>query len=138
MGFKVLVVEDDPDARKVLSLILKLDGFEVSTAPGGQEAIQAMLVEPPGLLLLDVMMPGMDGYEVCRWARANMPTLQMPVIMLSGKADPKSVARGLEAGADEYLAKPIKPSNLTKQIRAILTRAEARMLTSSSQAAIGI
>jgi DNA-binding response OmpR family regulator len=124
---KVLIVEDDPDARKVLSLILKLDGFEVDTVPGGLEAIQYLANELPGLVLLDVMMPVMDGYEVCRWIRANPLTANMPVVMLSGKADPESVARGLELGADEYLAKPIKPSSLIKRIRAVIIRIEARM-----------
>ncbi|HEY4688060.1 MAG TPA: response regulator, partial [Anaerolineae bacterium] len=119
---KVLIVEDDPDARKVLSLILKLDGFEVTTAPGGPEAVKALQVEAPDLLLLDVMMPVMDGYEVCRWVRANPATAHLPVVMLSGKVDPESVTRGIDAGADDYLAKPIKPSNLTKQLRAIAMR----------------
>lgn len=124
---KILIVEDDPDARKVLSLILKLDGFEMSTASGGQEAVQMLQAEVPDLVLLDMMMPVMDGYEVCRWMRANPATAHVPVVMLSGKADPESVAHGLEAGANEYLAKPIKPSILTRQLRAILMRAAAAL-----------
>jgi len=125
---KVLIVEDDPDARKVLSLILKLDGFEVTTAPGGPEAVKALQVEAPDLLLLDVMMPVMDGYEVCRWVRANPATAHLPVVMLSGKVDPESVTRGIDAGADDYLAKPIKPSNLTKQLRAIAMRVAVKQI----------
>jgi len=125
---RILIVEDDPDARKVLSLILKLDGFEVMTASGGQEAIDCLEAEALDLVLLDVMMPVVDGYEVCRWIRVQPALAKMPVIMLSGKADPESVARGLEAGADEYLAKPIKPSQLTKQLRAILMRAAAQLV----------
>ncbi|HLF28502.1 MAG TPA: response regulator [Anaerolineae bacterium] len=124
---RILIVEDDPDARKVLSLILKLDGFQISTASGGQEAIQALQKDAPDLILLDVMMPVVDGYEVCRWVRSNPATAHIAVVMLSGKADPESVARGLEVGADEYLAKPIKPSNLTKQLHEILTRAAAKL-----------
>ena len=123
---RTLIVEDDPDARKVLSLILKLDGYVVFTVAGGQEAIQFLQADTPDLILLDVMMPGIDGYEVCRWVRANLSTAHVPVVMLSGKADPESVARGLEVGADEYLAKPIKPSHLTRHLRAALLRAEAR------------
>jgi DNA-binding response OmpR family regulator len=123
---KALIVEDDPDARKILSLILKLDGYQIHTAPGGHEAIDVLLSLMPDLILLDVMMPGMDGYQVCQWIRANPTTKRMPVVMLSGKADPESVARGLEVGADEYLAKPITPSNLTAQLKRVLARTAAR------------
>ncbi len=123
---KVLIVEDDPDARKVLSLILKLDGYQIHTAPGGREAIEQLDSLAPDLILLDVMMPVMDGYEVCQWVRTNPATARVPVVMLSGKADPESVAHGLEVGADEYLAKPITPSNLTAQLKAVLTKTAAR------------
>ena len=123
---RVLIVEDDPEARKVLSLILKLDGYEISTAPGGAEAVQVMTTMIPDLLLLDVMMPDMDGYQVCGWVRSNPATTAVPVVMLSGKADPESVARGLEVGADEYLSKPISPSKLSAQLRSVLARTAGR------------
>ena len=123
---KALIVEDDPEARKVLSLILKLDGYEISTASGGAEAVQAMMKMTPDLVLLDVMMPDMDGYQVCGWVRSNPATAAVPVVMLSGKADPESVARGLEVGADEYLSKPISPSKLTAQLRGVLARTAGR------------
>ena len=123
---RVLIVEDDPEARKVLSLILKLDGYQISTAPSGAEAVQVMTTLIPDLLLLDVMMPGMDGYQVCGWVRANPATTAVPVVMLSGKADPESVARGLEVGADEYLSKPISPSKLSAQLRSVLARTAGR------------
>ena len=123
---KALIVEDDPEARKVLSLILKLDGYEISTASGGAEAVQAMTAMIPDLVLLDVMMPDMDGYQVCGWVRSNPATAAVPVVMLSGKADPESVARGLEVGADEYLSKPISPSKLTAQLRGVLARTAGR------------
>ena len=123
----ILIVEDDPDARKVLSLILKLDGFEVSTVSGGREAIDAVRAATPDLVLLDVMMPDVDGYEVCRCIRSEPATRRIPIVMLSGKADRESVVRGLAAGANEFLAKPIKPSSLTKQLRATLMRAVSSM-----------
>jgi len=128
MTLRVLVVEDEPDARKVLSLILKLDGFDVQTVAGGREAIEAMSEELPDLLLLDAGMPDTDGYAVCRWVRSNPFTAHLPVVMLSGKSDSASVDLGREAGVDEYLTKPIKPSTLTRHIRALMTRAETRML----------
>ncbi len=124
---KILVVEDDPDARKVLSLILRLDGFEVATVSGGPEAIQTLAEALPDLVLLDVMMPDMDGYEVCAWIRANPATAHLPVVMLSGKADPESMARGLEVGANGYLAKPIKPSSLTRQLHTTIVRSAAHV-----------
>ncbi len=123
---KALIVEDDPDARKVLSLILKLDGYQIHSAPGGQEALNVLADLVPDVILLDVMMPGMDGYQVCQWVRSNPAVRHVPVIMLSGKADPESVARGMEVGADEYLSKPITPSNLTKQLKTVLARTAAR------------
>ena len=123
---KALIVEDDPDARKVLSLILKLDGYQIYSASGGQEALTVLAGVVPDVILLDVMMPGMDGYQVCHWVRSNPAIQHVAVIMLSGKADPESVARGMEVGADEYLAKPITPSNLTKQVKAVLARTAAR------------
>ena len=124
---KILVVEDDPDARKVLSLILRLDGFEVTSASGGPEAIQVLAEALPDLVLLDVMMPDMDGYEVCVWIRANPATARLPVVMLSAKADPESMARGLEVGANGYLAKPIKPSSLTRQLHTVIVRSAERV-----------
>jgi DNA-binding response OmpR family regulator len=123
---KALIVEDDPDARKVLSLILKLDGYQIHSAAGGQEAMTVLADVVPDVILLDVMMPGMDGYQVCQWIRSNPATRHVAVVMLSGKADPQSVARGREVGADEYLAKPIAPGNLTGHLKTVLARANHR------------
>jgi len=120
---KTLVVEDDPEARKALRLILQLDGFDVSTVASGQEAIRVLQADIPELIVLDVFMPEMDGYEVCRWVRANPSTAHVPVVMLSGRADPDSAARGMAAGANDFLAKPIKPSQLTRSLRAASLRA---------------
>jgi len=125
---KILIVEDDPDARKVLSLILKLDGFDVAVAPNGDDALQLLLESRPDLVLLDVMMPEVDGYEVCSRIRANPATAGIPIVMLSGRVDPDSVARGRAAGANEFLAKPIKPSNLTKQLHTTIMRNVAHAL----------
>lgn len=131
MSSQVLVVEDDPEARKVLTLILKLDGFESNAVSSGQEAIRAMQVDPPGLLILDIALPGADGYEICRWARANPATADIPIVMLSARSEPESIDRARTVGADEYLVKPIKPSTLVRSVRVMLARAEARMLAAS-------
>ena len=122
MDFKVLVVEDDPDARKVLSLVLKLDGFAVASVADGHEAIAYLEQNRPNLILLDVIMPEVDGYEVCRWIRNNPSTVDLPVVMLSGKNDEDSIKRGYEVGADDYLPKPIKPSTLTKRLRSVILK----------------
>lgn len=122
MDFKVLVVEDDPDARKVLSLVLKLDGFAVASVADGHEAIAYLEQNRPNLILLDVIMPEVDGYEVCRWIRSNPSTVDVPVVMLSGKNDEKSINRGYEVGANDYLPKPIKPSTLTKLLRSVILK----------------
>lgn len=122
MDFKVLVVEDDPDARKVLSLVLKLDGFAVASVADGHEAIAYLEQNRPNLILLDVIMPEVDGYEVCRWIRSNPSTVDVPVVMLSGKNDEKSINRGYEVGANDYLPKPIKPSKLTKLLRSVILK----------------
>jgi DNA-binding response OmpR family regulator len=124
---KALIVEDDPDARKVLSLILKLDGYQIYAAGGGQAALTILAEMVPDVILLDVMMPDMDGYEVCQWVRSTPAICHVPVVMLSGKADPESVARGMEVGADEYLAKPITPGNLTRQLKTVLARTAHRI-----------
>ena len=121
---KILIVDNDPDARKVLSLILKLDGFEVVTASGSQEALESIQNEVPDLLLLDVS--DRHGHEVCRLVRANPGTAHLPVVMLSDRSDPDSLARGMDACANELLLKPIKPSNLTRQLRATFLRATAK------------
>jgi DNA-binding response OmpR family regulator len=120
MGYKILVVEDDADARKIISLVLKLDGFIAMTAPSGPDALEYLENDLPDLVLLDVIMPDMDGYEVCQRIRSNLMTAHVPVVMLSGRNDEASIARGYAAGADDYLPKPIKPSSLTKKLRALI------------------
>ncbi len=124
MTARVLVVDDILSNVKLLEAKLTAEYFEVLTACSGEQALTRVVAELPDIVLLDVMMPGMDGYEVCRWVRSNPATRHVAVVILSGKADPECVARGMEVGADEYLAKPITPSNLTRQL--ILQRKVAK------------
>jgi len=131
MSSQVLLVEDDSEARKVLTLILKLDGFSVTAVSSGQEAIQAIQAQPPDLLLLDIALPGADGYEICRWTRAYAGSAEIPIVMLAARSEPESIERARAVGADECLVKPIKPSRLVRSVRVLLARAEARMLAAS-------
>lgn len=121
----VLVVDDEPMARTLLRLMLVRAGFEVSEAEDGYDALEKIAEELPDLVILDVMMPGMDGFSVCRAVRESDRTASLPVIMLSAKTDLESVNRGLRAGANKYLTKPISPDELTRQVRSVLGEAES-------------
>jgi DNA-binding response OmpR family regulator len=116
----VLVVDDEPMARTLLRLMLVRAGFEVSEAENGFDALEKVEGNLPDLILLDVMMPGMDGFTVCQKVRAREETAELPIIMLSAKTDSDSINRGLLVGATKYLTKPISPEELTKHVRSAL------------------
>src|SRR3954454_19490280 len=104
---RILIVDDNETNRDILAARLATHGYDLSHAGDGEEALEAVKAQQPDLVLLDVMMPKLDGFEVCRRLK-NDPTLPfMPIILVTAKADSKDVVTGLEAGADEYLAKPI-------------------------------
>jgi two-component system response regulator MprA len=117
---RLLVVDDDPSVREALALVLDLDGFEVATAVDGREAIRTLSLESPDAVILDVLMPGMDGLEVCRRMRARGDST--PVLMLTARAEVSERVAGLEAGADDYLAKPFAREELIARLRALLRR----------------
>jgi len=116
---KVLVVEDDPATRETLRIWLKKSGFGVVFAHDGPTGMQAFLTEKPNLVILDVMLPGMDGLELCRKIRQNS---SLPIVMLSARDDFTDKILGLEVGADDYLAKPFQPQELVARVRAQLRR----------------
>ena len=120
MSYSVLVVDDEPMARTLLRLMLVRAGFEVLEAEDGQQALDKIETAVPHLIILDVMMPGMDGFAVCEALRNRDDTEELPVIMLSAKTDMESVNRGLAAGATKYLTKPISPEDLTREVREAL------------------
>ncbi len=117
--FRVLVVDDEPGIVKFLALRLEASGYEVLTAKNGLEALKLVRDEEPGMLVLDVVMPGMDGFETLRQVRA---VSSVPVIMLSAKETHIDKVRGLELGADDYLAKPFNPDELVARIEAVRRR----------------
>jgi DNA-binding response OmpR family regulator len=112
----VLVVDDEPMARTLLRLMLVRAGFEVLEAGDGPEALIKVKEQMPDIMILDVMMPGLDGFAVCEALRREEATSDLPIIMLSAKTDSFSVRKGLRAGATQYLTKPISQEELTRSV----------------------
>ncbi len=119
---KILVAEDEPDIRELVAFTLRFAGYEVVTAANGEEAVQLAMKEMPDLVLMDVRMPRMTGYDACRAMKANPELKDIPVVFLSAKGQETEIATGIEAGAEEYLLKPFAPDQLTERVRAILTK----------------
>ncbi len=124
MRRKVLVVEDDPDQLEVTRLSLKAAGFAIGTAADGVEALKKARTVSPDLILLDVMMPGMDGFAVCETLRENPATASIPVLMLTGLCSHISQLVAFDAGATDYLIKPFVPEELVSKVEKLLSRAE--------------
>ncbi len=116
---RILLVEDDPTIREMTQLALQRDGFAVDTADDGVAGLSTFRSQPPDLVLLDVMLPGVDGVSVCRTIREASV---VPIVMLTARTDPIDVVLGLEAGADDYVTKPFEPSILAARLRAVLRR----------------
>lgn len=116
----VLIVDDEPMARTLLRLMLVRAGYDVSEAEDGYDALIKMRRQIPDIIILDVMMPGIDGFAVCENMRTDERLSRIPVIMLSAKTDVQSRQRGLEVGAIKYLTKPISPDDLTRHVRDVL------------------
>src|SRR5262247_2647802 len=132
MASRVLIVEDERDIRDLILLHLQRDGYQVATAGSGEDGLLQVKQSPPDLVLLDLMLPGMSGLEVCRRLRQEPTTATLPILMLTAKADEVDRVVGLEMGADDYVVKPFSPKELIARIRAVLRRArpaaEARVL----------
>lgn len=120
---KILVVDDDEALAEMIGIVLRNDGFEPSFAADGTSAVPMFHSVRPDLVLLDLMLPGMDGLEVCRHIRAES---DVPIVMLTAKSDTTDVVRGLESGADDYVPKPFKPAELVARVRARLREGESR------------
>src|SRR5688572_9976145 len=122
MAEKILIVDDDIDSLKLIGLMLQRQGYEISAAGAGAQAISKALAEAPDLIILDVMMPYMDGYEVCRRLRSDPTTQGIPIIMFTAKTMVDDKVTGFEAGADDYLTKPTHPAELASRVKAVLAR----------------
>jgi len=125
MKKKILVVDDDPGVVELLKEILIAQNFRVISAENGDEAIKKVREEKPDFILLDVVLPGLSGFEVCRILKQDKMTHSIPIMMLSGKAiETEDKVNGFEAGADDYLTKPFEPKELLARITALLRRYE--------------
>ncbi len=122
MSEKILIVDDDIDSLKLIGLMLQRHGYEVTAANTGTQALTKASAEHPDLIILDVMMPDMDGYEVCRRLRSSKNTDDIPIIMFTAKTLVDDKVAGFEAGADDYLTKPTHPAELASRVKAILAR----------------
>ncbi len=121
---KILVVDDEPEAVELLEFNLKQAGYAVSTAGDGAAALKKARSQVPDLIVLDVMLPEMDGFEICKALRLDPATAKVPVIMLTAKAAEIDRVLGLELGADDYLTKPFSPRELLLRIKKILARSQ--------------
>jgi pilus assembly protein CpaE len=133
MAEKILVVDDDIDSLRLIVMMLQHNGYDVAAASAGAQALQKVASEHPDLIILDVMMPDMSGYEVCRRLRKNPETKAIPIIMFTAKTLIDDKVAGFEAGADDYLTKPTHPAELASRVRAILARNAAQRPSSQQR-----
>jgi len=121
---RILVVEDDRDIAELVERYLQKAGFSIELLSSGRDALKAIADRTPDLLVLDLMLPHVDGLEVCRIVRGNDATAAIPIIMLTARTEESERIVGLELGADDYLAKPFSPNELVARVRALLRRAD--------------
>ncbi|NIJ10851.1 DNA-binding response OmpR family regulator [Saccharomonospora amisosensis] len=119
----ILVVDDDADIRDLVAFKLEMSGYDVNTVGDGPAALSAIADNQPDLVVLDVMMPGMSGYDVCRQLREEPATRHLPIIMLTARAQDRDVDTGFSSGADDYVVKPFNPQELLRRVSALLGRA---------------
>ncbi len=122
MAQRILIVDDDPRALELIGLILSGQGYEVRQAGNGMAALEQARAGLPDLIILDVMMPDMDGFEVTRRLRADPQTAHIPIVMFTAKTMVDDKVTGFEAGADDYLSKPVHPAELVARVKAVLAR----------------
>ena len=122
-NIRILTVDDEEDIQELLRYTLEREGYEVAGALTGEEALESARANPPGLILLDLMLPGVNGLEVCRRLRAGGATRRIPIIMLTAKGEEEDIVRGLELGADDYVVKPFSHKVVLARIAAALRRA---------------
>ena len=125
MARRILVVEDDPSAQRLISYTLEREGYQVIIASNGMEGLKKARGEEPELLVLDVMLPGLDGFELCHRLRGDPQTAALPILMLSAKAQETDISTGMRVGADDYLTKPADPSEIVRRVAKLLSKKDA-------------
>ena len=126
MSEKILIIDDDLDTLRLVGLMLQRQGYQISAATNGQQGLEKAFEEDPDLILLDVMMPDMDGYEVTRRLRQNPSTLETPILMFTAKTQLDDKVIGFEVGANDYLTKPTHPSELQARVKTLLSRVNSK------------
>jgi two-component system phosphate regulon response regulator PhoB len=121
----ILIADDDPDIRDLVSFKLEQAGFEVTAVDNGLAALASAREFPPDMIVLDVMMPGMSGIDVCRELRGSPPTATLPIILLTARAQEGDVEVGFGVGADDYVVKPFSPRELVSRVEAVIARMRA-------------
>ena len=132
MSEKILIIDDDLDTLRLVGLMLQRQGYQISAATNGQQGLEKAFEDDPDLILLDVMMPDMDGYEVTRRLRQNPSTLQTPILMFTAKTQLDDKVVGFEVGANDYLTKPTHPSELQARVKTLLARINSKKSTTGS------
>jgi DNA-binding response OmpR family regulator len=136
MPEKILIIDDDLDTLRLVGLMLQKQGYQIVAASSGAQGLELAFSEIPDLILLDVMMPQMDGYEVARQLRANDKTVSIPILMFTAKSQLDDKVTGFEAGADDYLTKPTHPTELQAHVKALLARSTKAKVPSSTGPAL--
>jgi two-component system alkaline phosphatase synthesis response regulator PhoP len=129
MEKKILVIEDDPAISRLVDYSLRHEGYEVIPATNGLEGIRKAHDEGPDLVILDVMLPGLDGFEICHRLRAEPDTARLPILMFSAKAQEIDKNTGLKVGADDYLPKPASPTEIVNRVAKLLARDKSTATT---------
>ena len=128
----ILIIEDETDIQELIQFNLKKEGYQVTSTLTGEEGISKLKVSHPDLVLLDLMLPGIDGFEVCRRLKSDTETRKVPIIILTAKGEESDIVSGLELGADDYITKPFKPRVLIARIRSVLRRSKKDLTEESS------
>jgi two-component system phosphate regulon response regulator PhoB len=127
----ICIVEDEEDIREILEIQLKREGYTTFSADTGEKGLRLVREKLPQLVLLDVMMPGMDGFDVCRALRSEKSTREIPVIMLTARGEEADIVTGLEIGADDYITKPFSPRVVVSRIKSVLRRGSRNAVPAS-------
>ena len=128
MNARILVADDDAELRQLLRLILQRDSYDVIEAADGEQTLARAIDSTPALILLDVIMPGVNGFDTCRRLKSDGRTHSVPVIFVSALNDTHSRTEGLNAGAEDYMAKPIDPRDLSQRVRSVIQRSRINLL----------